>query len=224
MFIRSRHREWRCAAVKFMPPTAASIATVSKSGPITFPRTSIENGASAGARRAIIFLIVPYCSDRHGSVLIFRTLGNARRRKKKNQPRRQSRILRELHPRPDNRRRQRMPLHQKLRLAPHHQPPQTRRRNRQLRRRLRNRRRQRMPVRKNLRLAVRQRQLSHRLHHRRSRIRRPRQMRRRNPPPRKRKLLPQIRPLLLQPRQIQMEFRRFIRPPGTIGTCMRREA
>src|SRR2546421_7856670 len=132
MFIRSRHRGWRCAAVKFMPPTAVSIATVSKSGPITFPRTSIENGANAGARRAIIFLIARYCSDRDGWVLIFRTLVNARRRKQKNRPRRQRRILRELHPRPDNRRQQ-MQHRKNLRRAVRQRRHHLRNRSRRLR-------------------------------------------------------------------------------------------
>ena len=66
-FIPLRNRAWPTAAGGFTRRMGASIATVSKSGPVTPTRMSIvsatqghhlaRNGLSAAAHRAIIFLI-----------------------------------------------------------------------------------------------------------------------------------------------------------------------
>src|ERR1700687_1386829 len=98
IFIPLRNRAWLIAAGGFTRQTAASIATASKSVPITLPRTSIgsatqgrrlvRNGLSAAAHRAIIFLIGRLFWDRSEWAPMWRTWAKLRQLKKKSRPQR----------------------------------------------------------------------------------------------------------------------------------------
>src|ERR1700731_411272 len=101
IFIPLRNRGWPIAAGGFTRQTAASIATVSKSAPITLPPISIvsamqgrrlvRNGLNAAAHRAIIFLIGRLFWDRSEWAPMWRTWAKLRQLKKKS--RRQHRLL-----------------------------------------------------------------------------------------------------------------------------------
>src|SRR5438128_12433602 len=92
IFIRRQNLEWPSAAGGFTSQTAAFIVTASKSAPITPPPTSTANGASAGARHAIIFSIDRRCSEKCAWAQISLTSASARRQKKSARPPRQARV------------------------------------------------------------------------------------------------------------------------------------
>ena len=113
-FIRGRNRECSSGARESTPPTAAFIAIVSKSVPITSPTISSGNGVIVAARHAITFSIVLCSSEKCEWARTCPTSARARLRPKNLRRRPQVAVL--LQHLQHKEQRVRLPLHKQLRL------------------------------------------------------------------------------------------------------------